>query len=123
MADEPDQRREWERLNKGKARRDFENAGKDVKDKPRDRGARSAGDRSDGKAPPSRPELDRLQEDRKRDHQRGPRPSQELGKGANRLKQREEQRHIQNREDRIQYVSERLNRMKGRARDDFDRSR
>lgn len=109
--------------------------GRPARDAARDRDTtqergRADGGRSTGRPPPSKAELARLLEDRKRDHQRGPQtaPSPRGPGGANQRNNdrrafERNQNHMKSREERIDYIRRRLQNIKGRARDDFDRSR
>lgn len=76
--------------------------------------------------PPSKPELDALIRERKKDLQRPapvPTPGGTIREQVNRPMSEEKQQQAQQREERIRAVSERLAQAKGRAERDFRRSR
>ena len=120
MADDDDQRRDWERRNQGQARDAFSGQRKDAGAQEKDP---EQSKEWEGYPPPSKAELDALKEDRKRDKDRGPNPAPAPGKGQSRnVVKQKKQRHIGKRERRIHHNERRLQRQKGRARGDFDNS-
>lgn len=77
-----------------------------------------------GYVPPSKPELDKLIEQRKNDPPMpGPKYSPEGTHAPDYTRWNKEQAEIAERESRIRFVQNALDRSKGHARDDFKRKR